>query len=187
MDSAAILGRFHESEARNEALVDATKALREDRDALGRRAVELEAVNARLVDMLWGRRSERRRESPGQRQLEFPEGPAEPTGKQEENLLSAETFVNEAADRQRLSRLEARRLARRKQRSTGREEFPSSFERRERVAEAKKAGKYRGRKAGTTRGKPDRAKELRAQGLKIAEIASAMGVSEATVHRYLGQ
>lgn len=161
MDSAAILGRFHESEARNEALVremtalrasqeqllgefavlrrdyealvDATKALREDRDALGRRAVELEAVNARLVDMLWGRRSERRRESPGQRQLEFPEGPAEPTGKQEENLLSAETFVNEAADRQRLSRLEARRLARRKQRSTGREEFPSSFERRERV------------------------------------------------------
>lgn len=162
MEHATLLERFHESEIRNEALlrelvalrasqnrlleefaalrrdyeslVDATRTLTEDRDALRNRAAELEAANARLVDMLWGRRSERRHQSPGQRQLEFPEGPAEPTGDQEQDLLSAETQANEAADRQLLARLEARRKARRKRRQqAGREEFPPTFERRERV------------------------------------------------------
>lgn len=50
---------------------------------------------------------------------------------------------------------------------------------------AKKRGIYQGRKAGTTKAKPQRALELRAQGLTVAEIASAMDVSERTAARYL--
>jgi DNA invertase Pin-like site-specific DNA recombinase len=51
---------------------------------------------------------------------------------------------------------------------------------------AKKKGGYKGRKKGTTKSKPDRAKELRDKGLKVAEIAQALGVSERTAFRYMG-
>lgn len=50
---------------------------------------------------------------------------------------------------------------------------------------AKKKGKYKGRKPGTTKAKPERATELRAKGLKITEIAEALGASKRTVLRYL--
>ena len=50
---------------------------------------------------------------------------------------------------------------------------------------ARKKGSYKGRKKGTTKSKPDRAKELRDKGLKVAEIAQALGVSERTAFRYL--
>jgi DNA invertase Pin-like site-specific DNA recombinase len=50
---------------------------------------------------------------------------------------------------------------------------------------AKKKGVYQGRKKGTTKSEPDRARELRAKGLKIAEIAQALGTSKRTVQRYL--
>jgi DNA invertase Pin-like site-specific DNA recombinase len=50
---------------------------------------------------------------------------------------------------------------------------------------AKKKGIYKGRKLGTTKGEPDRARELRAKGLKVSEIAQAMGTSNRTVQRYL--
>lgn len=53
------------------------------------------------------------------------------------------------------------------------------------IAVAKKKNIYKGRKAGTTKGKPERAKELKAKGLNAAEIATALGVSERTVFRYL--
>lgn len=53
------------------------------------------------------------------------------------------------------------------------------------IAVAKKKNIYKGRKAGTTKGKPDRAKELKTKGLNAAEIATALGVSERTVFRYL--
>ena len=53
------------------------------------------------------------------------------------------------------------------------------------IAVAKKKNIYKGRKAGTTKGKPDRAKELKAKGLTAAEIATALDVSERTVFRYL--
>ena len=43
---------------------------------------------------------------------------------------------------------------------------------------AKKAGKYRGRKPGSTKGKP-------AKGLSADEIAKALGVSRNTAFRYL--
>ena len=44
---------------------------------------------------------------------------------------------------------------------------------------------YPGRKPGTLKGEPARAAELRAAGMKVREIAGALGVSPATVHRYL--
>lgn len=53
------------------------------------------------------------------------------------------------------------------------------------IAQAKKRGAYRGRKKGTTIGKPDRAQELKGRGLKVREIAAAMNVSERTASRYL--
>ena len=49
---------------------------------------------------------------------------------------------------------------------------------------ARKRGVYKGRMKGTTKAKPVRANELRQQGLKVPEIASALGVSRRTVHRY---
>ena len=53
------------------------------------------------------------------------------------------------------------------------------------IAVAKKKGTYKGRKRGTTKSKPARAKELASKGLRAAEIAQALGTSARTVQRYL--
>jgi DNA invertase Pin-like site-specific DNA recombinase len=53
------------------------------------------------------------------------------------------------------------------------------------IAAAKASGVYIGRKAGTTKAKPERAQELRGKGLSVPEIALSMGVSERTVFNYL--
>ncbi|APZ96578.1 recombinase family protein [Fuerstiella marisgermanici] len=53
------------------------------------------------------------------------------------------------------------------------------------IAAAKERGIYSGRKRGTLKAKPKRAKELRARGLSDAEIAIALGISRRTVQRYL--
>jgi DNA invertase Pin-like site-specific DNA recombinase len=53
------------------------------------------------------------------------------------------------------------------------------------IAVAKAKGIYTGRKKGTTKGKPSRAKILHEKGLLPDEIAQAMGVSRSTVFRYL--
>jgi len=50
---------------------------------------------------------------------------------------------------------------------------------------AKKKGIYKGRQRGTTKAKPDRARELAAKGLRVSEIAQALGTSDRTVQRYL--
>ena len=50
---------------------------------------------------------------------------------------------------------------------------------------AKRQGKYRGRKAGTTKALPTRAIELRRQRLKIKEICQALMISKGTAIRYL--
>jgi len=115
-----------------EALVDATRILMEDRDALRQRVAELEAGNKRLVDMLWGRRSERRIESPDQRHLDFGDEPAAPPSVEEQEIITAQGQADETRDWELLKRLEARRQARREE-AQGREEFPPTIERRERV------------------------------------------------------
>ena len=53
------------------------------------------------------------------------------------------------------------------------------------IAVAKDRGVYCGRKKGTTKAKPTRARELRDQGLTVLEIANALAVSDRTVFRYL--
>ena len=44
---------------------------------------------------------------------------------------------------------------------------------------AQKKGIYKGRKKGTTKGEPERARQLRAKGLKVSEIAQAIGDEQA--------
>lgn len=53
------------------------------------------------------------------------------------------------------------------------------------IAVAKSNGVYKGRKRGTTKAKPNRARKLRDRGLTQHEIATALGVSRTTVCRYL--
>jgi DNA invertase Pin-like site-specific DNA recombinase len=53
------------------------------------------------------------------------------------------------------------------------------------IAVAKEAGKYRGRKGGTTKATPTRALELHQSGLSDTEIAAALRVSTRTIKRYL--
>ena len=103
-----------------EALVDATRIITAERDALRQRVAELEAANNRLVDMLWGRRSERRSESPDQRHLDFGDEPVEPPSAEEQEIITAQAQADEAMDRELLRRLEARRKARREQAATSR-------------------------------------------------------------------
>jgi DNA invertase Pin-like site-specific DNA recombinase len=54
------------------------------------------------------------------------------------------------------------------------------------IAVAKEKGVYRGRIRGATKAgvNPARAAELRAKGLKHAEVAKAMGISVSTAFRY---
>ena len=53
------------------------------------------------------------------------------------------------------------------------------------IAIAKERGKYKGRRPGSTKGKPARALKLREKGLTATEIAKSMGVSRNTVFVYL--
>ncbi len=53
------------------------------------------------------------------------------------------------------------------------------------IAIAKREGIYKGRKAGTTKASPERARALLAKGNDVGEIACALGTSERTVRRYL--
>jgi transposase len=111
-----------------QALVDATQVLIRDRDALRQRIAELEVTNQRLVDMLWGRRSERRTESPGQQHLNFGEESLEPTP-EEQAVIDAQQKADEAFDEELVRQLLARRK-RRRERERGRQEFPPHLERR---------------------------------------------------------
>ena len=50
---------------------------------------------------------------------------------------------------------------------------------------AKRKGIYKGRRKGTTKAEPARARQLRERGLTVAEIATALGTNKRTVQRYL--
>lgn len=53
------------------------------------------------------------------------------------------------------------------------------------IRNAKASGVYLGRKPGTTKAKPYRAKRLREQGLTVEEIAAALKISRRSVFNYL--
>jgi len=123
-----------------EALLTSTQTLIEDRDKLQQRVDELEAIHQRLVDMLWGRRSERRVPSPDQLSLDFGDDPA--STEEEQAAIMAQLQADAALEEQFLRDATARRRRRReKQRQT--QEFPEHLERRERVldlSDEEKAG-----------------------------------------------
>jgi DNA invertase Pin-like site-specific DNA recombinase len=52
------------------------------------------------------------------------------------------------------------------------------------IALGRKRGVYTGRRPGTTKAAPARARTLRKQGLTVLEIAHARGVQERTVYNY---
>jgi DNA invertase Pin-like site-specific DNA recombinase len=53
------------------------------------------------------------------------------------------------------------------------------------IEAAKARGVYKGRKSGTPKASPKRARELRSRGLQVQEIARSLNVSRRTVARYL--
>jgi DNA invertase Pin-like site-specific DNA recombinase len=53
------------------------------------------------------------------------------------------------------------------------------------ISLAKQRGVYKGRKRGSTKAKPQRARELRKKGMTLSEIAQALKVDRRTVTRYL--
>lgn len=53
------------------------------------------------------------------------------------------------------------------------------------IEAAKARGLYTGRPAGSTKAKPGRARELKLKGFSKDEIATALGVSNRTVRRYV--
>jgi len=53
------------------------------------------------------------------------------------------------------------------------------------IALARKRGVYTGRRSGTTKAAPARARTLKKQGLTALEIAKALGAKERTVYHYL--
>jgi DNA invertase Pin-like site-specific DNA recombinase len=55
------------------------------------------------------------------------------------------------------------------------------------ISLAKKCGIYKGRRSGTTKAAPARARVLKQQGLTVLEIATALGVKERTVYHYLSR
>src|ERR1035437_2040291 len=128
---AQILAEFGALRGNYEALLDATRVITDDREALRLRVVELDASNKRLVDMLWGRRSERRTESPDQQHLNFGDDPVDLPSAEQQEIITAQTKADEAFDQELLRRLEARRNARREKRGRS-EELPPHLERRER-------------------------------------------------------
>jgi len=129
-----------------EALLASTQAVKEDRDRLQQRVAELEAANQRLVDMLWGRRTERRTISPDQLCLDFGPDPDSSLSDAEQSVLTAGQQADEAFDEELLLRLASKRRERQRRRPT--QEFPPDLERRERVldlSDEEKAGlKYIG-------------------------------------------
>jgi transposase len=132
-----------------EALLVSTQTLIDDRVNLQQRVAELEAANKQLVDMLWGRRSERRTISPGQLSLGFDADSEEAPSDQEQDVIIAQQQADQAVDEQLLRELEARRQRRReRQQQTETQKFPEHIERRERMldlSEEEKVGlKYIG-------------------------------------------
>ena len=120
-----------ENEKRNhdhEALLISTQTLIENRDKLQQRVEELEVINARLVDMLWGRRTERRIDDPNQQLLDF----GDTLDEEQQEVLMAQLQADQALD-EHLVEGERRRRRRRRAKERQTREFPEHIKRRERI------------------------------------------------------
>jgi len=121
-------------------LAKSTRVMMTDREALQLRVSELEAVNQRLTDMLWGRRTERRTGASQSPLLNFGDDdvsddtsvPGTASEASSPAVIVALQTAQVAYDKAQLAQLEARRIARRK-RQENREEFPAHLERRVRT------------------------------------------------------
>ena len=113
-------------------LAESTRVMMADREKMRERVAELEAINRRLTDMLWSRRSERRTGSKSPL-LNFGDDPvADVENSQSPEVIRAEQTARAALDLAKLQELRVRREARRKKRKAqrNREEFPAHLEHR---------------------------------------------------------
>lgn len=119
------------------ALSQTINGLVAERDELKKKNAELEASNRKLVDQLWGRRSERRLEGTATPLLNFGDdfksllmGSTEVL---DPKIIAAQAAAQAALDAAKLAELEARRKARRarQENQKSREAFPAHLERRD--------------------------------------------------------
>lgn len=111
------------------------------RDDAQKRVAELEAVNRKLVNLLWGRRSERRVPDPNQPLLTGAEDwlTAETTA--DEGVITAGEQEQTELDEKRIKEWLERRRQRRERKQERREELPAHLERRERLLDLEDAEK----------------------------------------------
>lgn len=119
------------------ALSQTINGLIAERDELKKKNAELEASNKKLVDQLWGRRSERRLDVTATPLLNFGDdfkslikGSTEVL---DPEVIAAQAAAQAALDAAHLAELEARRKARQKRQENqkSREAFPAHLERRD--------------------------------------------------------
>jgi hypothetical protein len=148
-DNESLHAEYNALNAQYLALSQSINTLVAERDALKQKVVELEVVNKKLTDMLWGRRSERRLGTSISPLLDFGDESQSLTGASSEvlppEIIVAQQAQQKAYDLAKLAELEARRQRRKAGRdeSSTREEFPAHLERREvllDLAEEQKAG-----------------------------------------------
>jgi transposase len=128
-EQAAAAERERKVRCDYEALLNSTQTLQTDRDRLQQRVIEIEAINDKLTNMLFGRRSERRLYDSQQPLLT---GFAEPAPTAEEQaVITANEEALRLSDEEIIRSLEQRRKAKRSRPRS--EEIPAHIERRERV------------------------------------------------------
>ena len=117
------------------ALQETAQKLATECDQLRKETVELKAVNKRLVDQLWGRRSERRVPDPNQPLLPGAEDWLSDDERRPNEIVVGDE-IQEVADLELLKKAEHERCRRREQRKLLKnrpQELPSHLERRERL------------------------------------------------------
>ncbi len=118
-------------------LAQTIKGMVTERNELKKKNAELEAANKKLVDQLWGRRSERRLSGTATPLLDFGDDFAKLLNSSTEVLgpevIEAQTAAQVALDAAKLAELQQQREARKRQRENrrSRESFPAHLERRD--------------------------------------------------------